>query len=365
MRNSKAIPLRIHGGMPLEELARLGIEPQTIADLSTNLSPFGAHPDVLRRVRDADLHAYPDPHAGAAKSAVAHAIDEDAGRIVLGNGSVELLWSLVGLLGERERPLLVVSPTFSEPEAAARAQGFSVAYVAMRDVHGFAFDTAAIAEAIESERPFAVYLCQPNNPTGTALEHAALADLLASLPRVPFIVDEAFLSLSTQHADALRPLPQNAIRVRSLTKDHGLAGLRVGYAVGAPELVRQLEARRPPWSVSTPAQVAISAAMAHAEHVASVRSRLLELKTAFEQALRTRGLRTLPSVTGFFLAETPGREHADALRDRLLREQGVLVRSAASFGLPHYIRLPACLPHVQQRLFEGLFGSSSREWIRA
>ena len=96
---------RTHGGLPLEELARLGIEPRRVLDLSTNLSPFGAHPEVLRAVHECDAEAYPDPASGAAKRAIARALDEDPARIVLGNGSVELLWSLIGVVGERARPL--------------------------------------------------------------------------------------------------------------------------------------------------------------------------------------------------------------------------------------------------------------------
>lgn len=343
-----------HGGLPLGELARLGIEPSAILDLSTNLSPFGAHPEVLRAVHGCDIEAYPDPASGAAKLAIARAFDEDPARIALGNGSVELLWSLIGVLGEPARPLLVVSPTFSEPEAAARSRGSAVTRALLREERAFAPETRAISEAIGKAQPFAVYLCHPNNPTGAALEHAELSDLLASHPRTPFILDEAFLSLSERHADAARPLPPNAIRVRSLTKDHSLAGLRVGYALAAPELVRKLEASRPPWTASAPAQAATVAAMAHPEHVAATRARLLELKAALVDSLAARGFRALPSVSGFFLAGTRGGEDADAVRARLLARHRVHVRSGASFGLPRYLRLPACVPEAQALLLEAL-----------
>jgi histidinol-phosphate/aromatic aminotransferase/cobyric acid decarboxylase-like protein len=345
---------RVHGGLPLAELEGLTIDPASVLDLSTNLTPFGAHPEVLRAVRECDVKAYPDPACGAARRAIARALDEDPARIALGNGSVELLWSLIGVLGDRGRPLLVVSPTFSEPEAAARSRGFRVARASLRESDGFAPDAATISDAIGEARPFAVYLCHPNNPTGAALEHAELAALLARHPGVPFLLDEAFLSLSERHADAARPLPPNAVRVRSLTKDHGLAGLRVGYAIAAAELVQRLEAGRPPWTVSTPAQAAAVAAIAHPEHVAAARSRLLELKHALERALVRRGFRTLPSSTGFFLVETPGTEDADAVRARLLARHRVLVRSAASFGLPRYLRLPACVPEAQALLLKAL-----------
>ena len=339
-----------HGGLPLDELKRLGIEPGAVLDLSTNLSPFGAHPAVILAARECDLQPYPDPRSGAAKLAIARALDEDPARIALGNGSVELLWALIGMLGEPERPLLVVSPTFSEPEHAAASRGFRVAHARLREERAFAPDAKAISDAIDSARPFAVYLCHPNNPTGAVLEHAELADLLAGHPHTPFILDEAFLSLSERHGDAQRRLPANAIRVRSLTKDHSLAGLRIGYALAAPELVSTLEASRPPWTVSAPAQAAAVAAMAHPEHVVATRERLLTLKGALAGSLAALGWRVLPSVTGFFLAEIPGMEDADTLRARLLARFRVNVRSGASFGLPRYLRLPACEPEARVKL---------------
>jgi histidinol-phosphate/aromatic aminotransferase/cobyric acid decarboxylase-like protein len=178
--------------------------------------------------------------------------------------------------------------------------------------------------------------------------------LLFGHPQIPFILDEAFLSLSERHADAARRLPPNAVRVRSLTKDHSLAGLRIGYAIAAPELVRQIEASRPPWTVSAPAQAAAAAAMAHSEHVALTRTRLLELRTVLERALAQRGVKTLPSIASFFLAETPEGEDADVLCARLLSRHRLLVRSGASFGLERHLRVPACVPEAQKRLLEAL-----------
>jgi histidinol-phosphate aminotransferase len=349
-----------HGGLPLAELARLGIDPGSVLDLSTSLSPLPAHPAVLAAVRSSDIHHYPDPSCGAAKAAIARALSVDPSSIVIGHGSVELLWSLVRVLADSDEPgkhLLTVSPTFSEPEAAARAHNVAVARVDMPEETGFALDAQRIADAIAWHLPFAVYLCQPNNPTGAALPGAILLDLIASHPRVPFIVDEAFLALSARHADAQLRLPPNAIRVRSLTKDHGLAGLRAGYALCAPELVELIEAQRPPWLISAPAQAAIVATMEHIEHAAAVRAQLFDHKAALIAALQAFGIEALPSDATFFLARV---HDADALRDFLLQEHGILIRSGSSFGLPHYIRLPACLPEARARLVHALGAAMER-----
>jgi len=348
-------PLRsAHGGLPLRELAQLGIDPSRVLDLSTSLSPLAAHPSVLRAIRDSNVHAYPDPTCAAAKAAVARAASVHVSSIVLGHGSVELLWSLVRELAaadEPGKPLLTASPTFSEAEAAARAFGIHALRVTMSEQTGFAVDAERIADAIAWHLPFAVYICQPNNPTGAALPRSLLTDLIASHPRVVFIVDEAFLSLSELHLDAAVRLPPNAVRVRSLTKDHGLAGLRVGYAIAAPELVERIELSRPPWMISAPAQAAIIAAMGALDHVAAVRGELLAHKAALIDELTALGIETVPSKASFFLAKV---HSADALRARLLSDYGVLVRSCSSFGLHQHVRLPACLPDARARLVGAL-----------
>lgn len=348
-------PLRsAHGGLPLAELAQLGIEPSRVLDLSTSLSPLPAHPSVLRAIRESDVHAYPDPSCTQAKAAIARALAIPSSSVVLGHGSVELLWSLVRELAasdERGKPLLTASPTFSEPEAAARAFGINAVRVTMPEATGFAVDADRIADAIAWHLPFAVYLCQPNNPTGAALPRPLLTDLIASHPRVVFIIDEAFLSLSELHLDAVVRLPPNAVRVRSLTKDHGLAGLRVGYAIVAPDLGERLELSRPPWMISAPAQAAIIAAMGALGHVDFVRAELLAHKATLIEELTAIGVETVPSKASFFLAKV---HNADALRARLLADYGVLVRSCSSFGLHQHIRLPACLPAARARLMHAL-----------
>jgi histidinol-phosphate/aromatic aminotransferase/cobyric acid decarboxylase-like protein len=127
--------------------------------------------------------------------------------------------------------------------------------------------------------------------------------------------------------------------IRSLTKDHALPGLRIGYAFGAPALVARLAARRPSWMVSAPAEAAIVACCAHAGYVDEVRERLLQQRRALTAACRARGLWVSDSVTHFVLIRVGD---ADGLRERLLRRHAIAVRSCSSFGLPEYIRVAAC-----------------------
>jgi len=346
---------RLHGGIDARELARLGIERASVLDLSVNVNPFGPHPAVAAAVAAASLADYPDRTASTARAALASALDCEPDRIAIGHGSVELLWALVaGLRREaKERPLLIVGPTFGEPEAAARANDIATVHVDMREIDEFAVDAERIEAAIAQHAPGAVYLCQPNNPTGRALGSPELQGLLQRQRGTRFILDQAFLSLSSVHAQhslRVERLP-HVVAVRSLTKDHALAGLRVGYALAAPELIQKLDAQRPPWMVSTLAQAAVVAAVRHPEHVAQARAWLLDARRQLTAAIGRLGLPVVPSETHYCLVRVGD---ADLVRERVLRSHRLLVRSCRSFGLSQYIRVAAGTEEARARLVDAL-----------
>jgi histidinol-phosphate/aromatic aminotransferase/cobyric acid decarboxylase-like protein len=346
---------RVHGGIDLRELERLGVEPGAVLDLSVNVNPRGPHPAVLRAIAAASLVNYPDGAGSRARHAVGSALDCDPSRVLLGHGSVELLWAIVaGLRRSGEgKPLLIVGPTFGEPEAAARANDVPCASVVMSEADGFAIDAARIDAAITDLAPCAVYLCQPNNPTGRALGSSPLQALIAAHPTVRFVLDQAFLSLSTEHAQAKLPWDRypNLIVVRSLTKDHALAGLRAGYALASPDWIARVEAQRPPWMVSAPAQAAVIAAMQHPEHAREARESLIAARIELETSVRALGLSVVPSETHYFLVKVGDAETA---REQLLRRHQLLVRSCSSFGLPRYLRVAAGQALASARLLRGL-----------
>jgi histidinol-phosphate aminotransferase len=345
----------VHGGLDPLELERLGVDADSVLDLSVNVNPRGPHEAVLRAIAAAAVASYPDRTSHRARHAIGSALDCEPARVMLGHGSVELLWAVVSELRRSGggRPLLIVGPTFGEPESAARAYDVPCTRLDMREADGFAIDAARIELELSTSAPCAVYLCQPNNPTGRALGGSELQALVARHPRVQFILDQAFLSLSTEHAQAKLRLERfpNVVVVRSLTKDHALAGLRIGYALASPDWIARIEAQRPPWMVSAPAQAAAIAAMQHPEHVREAREFLIAARQQLAAAVAALGFRVVPSETHYFLLKVAD---ADAVRERLLRRQRLLVRSCRSFGLPEYLRVAAGDPIASERLLRGL-----------
>lgn len=330
--------LGLHGDTTDEELRALGVDPERVLDLSVNVSPFGVAPAVRAAIAQADLSRYPDKQGLAARRALAERDRVSLPEVLLGHGAAELIWTATRALSTPGDTLLLSSPTFSEPEAAARAHGLTVVHCEARASEGFEPSAERLDAALRTHRPRLLYVCQPNNPTGRALPHAALSELVAQHPDTTFLIDQAFLSLSELAADASLRFGRNALLLRSLTKDHALAGLRVAYALGEPATLERLRRARPPWSLSSMALAAATAAAAEDAFIESVRARWLAQRVELEALLRAAGLRFVPSRTVFLLIEVAD---ADATRTRLLREAGILVRSGTSFGLPGHIRVRA------------------------
>ncbi|MEW6269249.1 MAG: aminotransferase class I/II-fold pyridoxal phosphate-dependent enzyme [Thermodesulfobacteriota bacterium] len=356
----RPVPRRVHGGLVEDELVALGVDPATVLDVSTSVNPYGPTPSMVRAVREARLELYPDPTAAASRAAIAASAGTTPDRVVLGNGATDLLWTLARLLLAPGETLLVCEPSFSELRVAAEAGGARVVAWRAQASDGFVLDVDRVARSARLERASAVALCAPGSPSGAATPVADVARLARTLGERALIVDQSFLALSERHAELSMRLPANVVCVRSLTKEHAIAGVRVGYAVAEPPLAERIEASRAAWTVGAAAQAAAIAAARDDGFVAASRERLLGERARLADALAERGFRTLPSTTPYFLVEVGD---AAAFRARLVTEHGILVRDCASFGLPAFVRLAARGGPDAQRI-AGAFAALGRDAAR-
>jgi histidinol-phosphate/aromatic aminotransferase/cobyric acid decarboxylase-like protein len=342
---------RQHGGLSDAELAAHDLPADEVLDFSSSTNPYGPAPAMRRALQEAAIGRYPDSSGWRARQALGKLLELPGDRIVLGNGAADLLWSLArALLGPGDRAL-IVEPTFCEFGAAVRAVGAERVEWRSCVERAFAIDLAEVAARVRDTGAQVVYLCSPNTPTGSALAAEAIAEFARSQPGVHLILDQSFLSLSELHHEAALPLPENVAVVRSLTKDHGIPGVRVGYLLAAPELCRAIELGRPAWTTSAFAQAAVLASCECQAFVHESRERLLEDRRELARDLTGLGIQTFASSTTFLLARLP--ELAD-LRARLLARHRVLVRDCASFGLPGFMRLAAKPDVARRRLLAAL-----------
>lgn len=340
---------REHGGIDRRVLATLGLDGAEVLDLSVNLNPYGPCATVREAIERCDVRDYPD--CEQAQRAIAAACGVDAEGVLLGNGATELLWTLVRVLAQGARSVVIAEPAFSELRAACEAQGHAVHGVRGQRARDYVPEASELIDAASRTQAAFVYLCNPSTPIGAAIGVGELAELATQLRPRWLLLDESFLSLSDAHADAAVPLPPNVVRVRSLTKDHAIAGLRLGYALAPRQVVRAAQAARPSWTVSAPAQLAAVVAIDEGAFVAASRARIAQDREALVRGLRALGHSPFGSAAPYVAFEV---QCATALRDRLLARQRVLVRACGSFGLPHVVRV-AVRPELERaRLLSAL-----------
>ena len=234
-------------------------------DFSVNLNPLGMPEEILQAVRDHGLEydRYPDPNCRALRRALAAREGVPEEWLVFGNGAADLIVRLA--MAVKPRQALVPAPTFSEYEAAVKLAGGETRRFFLDGSRGYRV-TADYAGAVRPGDEM-VFLCNPNNPTGSLAEPGTVAATLEACSRVGavLVVDECFLPLSDGAGPGLAPYLEaypNLVLLRAFTKSYAMAGLRLGYALSANGgLLERMAAAGPPWSVSTPAQAAGLAAL--------------------------------------------------------------------------------------------------------
>lgn len=350
-----------HGGLVYDELEALGVSSAGILDFSVNVNPYGPCDEIRRAVSTAAIDRYPDPTAAPARRAVAAWLRVPPESIVVGNGAVDILWSAARAALRRNDPILTAEPAFSEIRKAAALLGAHVTECRADPKNDFAFDAAAFDYVARTERPRIAYLATPANPSGALVSLSHVSSLSAAHPETLFIVDVSFVALSDQAAafDVARMsclVNANVLWVMSLTKELSIPGVRVGFGVGPTEFVQKVQAQMPPWSVSAPAQAVAEVAPRESvrRFVEQSRQRLTVDRRNLSERLRALELVVHPSQAPYLLVRIGPRTTGAKIRRSLLERHRILVRDAASFGLPEHIRLAARPAGDVERLLQAL-----------
>ncbi len=344
------MPQAHHGAFDFAELEHLGLRSEEIIDFSANINPYGPSPAVQKVLEKTNYKAYPDRESLVLRRALASHLDISAERIMVGNGTAELLWLTAFAYIRPNDRVLILAPTFGEYERVSRLMDARVSSYQANARSGFAVEITEVSQRLHNADYRIVFLCSPNNPTGRILPLDALSTWAGAYPETLFVVDEAYLPFADGAVSALSLELENLLVMRSMTKDYAIAGLRLGYAVGAPSVIGALRASRPPWNVNALAQAAGVAALQDGEYLQSTLAKIRANKKEFVRELKALELQVLPSETHYFLINVG---NGKSFRSKLLQE-GVQVRDCASFGLPEYVRLATRLPEENERLLKAL-----------
>ena len=342
----------IHGGLDEGELRSLGLRPEQVLDFSANINPLGPSPGVRQAAAQANVSSYPDRHSLALREALAERLGVGIDNLIVGNGSTELIHLLARAYLEPQDKCLIFAPTFGEYEAAAALADANVCHIHADEAHGFRWPLDDAAKKIEQTQPALVFLCNPNNPTGVYLNHSDVEKIHGAISADSLLVlDDAYGSLADRPWDSLPLLRKGNIAIlRSMTKDHALAGVRLGYMVAEPHVISSVRRLQPAWSVNAVAQAAGIAALNDEAHVAQARKIVAEAKEHLSGRLAALGIPVIVSAANFVLARVGA---ASEVRQALLRRR-IAVRDCTSFGLPEHIRIAVRRRDECDRLIESL-----------
>lgn len=319
--------------------------------LNTNENPYGPSPRALAAIAAETTEAlrlYPDPTAYRLREAIAKSHGLDANHVFVGNGSDEVLAHVFQALLKHDKPLLFPDVTYSFFPTYCRLYAIDFRAVPLDD-------TMAVRIADYRQACGAIILPNPNAPTGTALPLAEIEVLLADHPNQVVVIDEAYVDFGAQSAIPLVARFPNLLVTQTFSKSRGLAGLRVGFAVGQPALIEALQRVKDSFNSYPLDRLAIAGAVAAWEDrkwFEDKRDRVIATRESLSAALRALQFEVLPSAANFLFARhavLPGAQVAAELRNR-----AILVRHFPKPRIDDYLRISIGTDEECETLLSGL-----------
>ncbi len=326
-----------HPGKPIEETAReLGLDPTAIIKLASNENPLGPSPKAMEAMRGAleRGHLYPDGGGFCLCRAVAAKLGVAPENVILGNGSNEVLEFLGHAFLNPGDDVVTSQYAFVVYKLIATSFGARTIEVPGPD---YQQDLDRILASI-TRKTRLIFIPNPNNPTGTLLSQQAIDHFMSLVPeRVVTVFDEAYFEFLDHPPDTLRFVREgrNIVVLRTFSKIHGLAGLRIGYAVGPTELIEVLHKTRQPFNVNSIAQVGALAALQDDEHLHETKRAIDEGRAYFHEQFSKMEVPFVPGTANFVMVNV-GDGHG--VFEKLLR-QGIIVRPLKGYNLPDWVRI--------------------------
>jgi len=324
-------------GKPIEETARqLGCDPCEIIKLASNENPLGPSPKALGAMHLAIETAqfYPDGGAHYLRAALARKLNVASENIIIGNGSNEIIELLGHAFLKSGDAILTSEHAFVAYKIVARIFG---AQTIETPSCNYGHDLDAMLDAI-TDRTELIFVANPNNPTGTLLSADVIERFVARVPPHLIIVfDEAYYEFVDHPVDTLRYIREerNVVTLRTFSKIHGLASLRVGYGIARPELIEVLQKTRQPFNVNAIAQAGALAALADEEHQRATKRVVDEGRAFFEREFAAMRLEYIPSAANFVLVNVGD----GAAVFKAMLEHKIIVRAMRGYRLSQWVRI--------------------------
>ncbi|CAM4244663.1 histidinol-phosphate aminotransferase [Paenibacillus endophyticus] len=313
---------------------------ERVIKLASNENPLGPSPLALEAMREAlsELHRYPDAQALRLKLTIAIHYDLVPEQVIVTNGGDELITLISEAFLDAEDEIVVPSPTFSEYAFGAQLLDARTVTVPLKS--DFQYDVQSILAAV-TDRTKIIYLCSPNNPTGTFLAEKDLTFILDSLPkRVLVVVDAAYSHFVSDesYSDGVSLVRKGypLLVLNTFSKIYGLAGIRAGYGIAPESIIQSILKVKEPFNVNALAQAAAAAAIGDTDHVKRSQQLVWEEREYLYQALNELGCGYTESMSNFVLVELG--ERAERIYEQLMA-RGIIVRHGKMWNLPLHVRI--------------------------
>ena len=329
-------------------------------DFSANTNPFGTPAGVLQAVQAAlpEMHRYPDPYCRRLVSAIADFEGVDRNYILCGNGAAELIYAYCAAV--HPAVALELAPTFSEYALGLNRVGCRVKQYYLTPDNDFALNERFL-DHLEETMPQAVFLCNPNNPTGGLIAPELLKKILVFCKEsgIHLFIDECFLDLSDGGVSMkpyLKDYP-NLFLLKAFTKSYGMAGIRLGYCLCSDgELLKAMAQAVQPWNVSSLAQAAGIAALAEGDFLEQTKALIAAERPWLKRQLEAFGFRVCPSRVNYLLFQAPEDLHEK------LKKKGIAIRNCDNYpGLTSGWYRIAVRRHEENETLIAAIGSVMKE----
>ena len=339
-------------GRALEEVAQeLGLPLEGLIKLASNENPLGPSPKSIQAIQEtaSQIHLYPDGNAFFLRNRLAKKLKVNPGNLIFGNGSNEIIEFVAHALLGPGTNVVLSQYCFAIYPIVAHLAGADCIVVPAQN---YGHDLPSMAAAITPETRI-VFVANPNNPTGTLAPRADVLELIEKTPEHTLLVmDEAYFEFLDDPVNLLPLLRDNSnlLLMRTFSKIHGLAGLRVGYAIGHAEFVGELEKIRQPFNVNAIAQTAALAALEDQNHLEATRANNANGLKYFEKNLSALNIETVRAHANFILAKVGDGERIFLK----LQARGVITRPMGGYGLPEWIRISIGTFEENERCYKAM-----------
>ena len=359
--------LKGHGGNIYDLAQELCCHPSEIVDMSSNMNPLGPPPDLFAFLREniTTIAKLPEVDANRTANAFAGRYHIDPERVIAGNGTTQFIYSIPRILETKKA--LIFGPTYADYADACAMHHTPYDYSISDESVSFDHDISAAAQQIQGYDM--VFICNPNNPTGNIIPAVDLEQLCRSHADTNFVIDESYhMFVDGSHKQSMMrsPLP-NVMVLNSLSKFFTIPGLRIGFLISSPVIIKKFKAYLLPWSVNSLAQMAVQYLMEQTAQVEEFIENTItfiarEKDILYETFKNSSDIKIFPSTTSFILARLYGNLTADTLGSHLAQDR-ILIRNCSNFyGLSdRFVRFSLKTSEVNRIFAKKLLARISRE----